>query len=94
MKYNETIITLAKCFGEIEALMAIISERLRGSNIPVRALFVEHWQIEVNNRLRYRIWDGFEHRKSLSGDNVLPSYLSDLDILEIFKHKEILMRRF
>jgi hypothetical protein len=94
VKYNETLNTLAKCFDEIESLMAIVSERLRGSNIPAKALFVERWPIETSNQAMYRIWDGFKHTEPLSGCYAVPAFLTVDDILEIVKRREILMREF
>lgn len=94
MKYNETLNTLAKCFDEIESSMTIVSERLRGSNVPVKALFVERWPIGTSNQAMYRIWDGFKHAEPLSGCYAVSALLSADDILEIVKRREILMRKF
>lgn len=94
MKYNKTLNTLARCFDEIESLMAIVSKRLRGSNVPVKALFIERWPMETSNQAIYRIWDGFKHTEPLSGCYAVPTLLSADDILEIVKRREILMRKF
>jgi hypothetical protein len=94
MKYNETLKTLATCFGEIEELMAIISERLHSSNVPFMAMFIEHWPEYTNDPLTYRIWNGVEHINAVAGLCATPTMLTSNDILEIVKHREILMRKF
>ena len=94
MKYNETLNTLAKCFDEIESLMTIVSERLRGSNIPVKALIVEHWPELINAPLTYKIWNGVKHLETVGETCAIPSTLTVDDIIGIVKRKEILMRKF
>jgi hypothetical protein len=94
MKYNKKLKALAMCFGEIEELMAIISEILHSSNIPFKAMFVEHWPVFTNDPLTYKIWNGIEHIKAIEGLCAVPTMLTSNDILEIVKRKEILMRKF
>jgi hypothetical protein len=94
MKYDETLKTLSRCFGEIEALMAIISERLHSNNVPFMAMFVEHWPEFTNEPLTYKLWNGVEHTQAVDGLCAIPTRLTSNDILEIVKHREILMRKF
>lgn len=94
MQYNETCSTLAKCLDEIESLMAIVSERLCGCDIPVKGLSVEHWPMDISNQHMYKIWDGIRHLKPVGMNNTIPSMLTVDDILEIVKRKQILMRKF
>jgi hypothetical protein len=94
MQYNETCSTLARCLDEIESLMAIVSERLRGSDIPIEGLFIERWPMEINNQPMYKIWDGIRHLEPVGINHAMPSMLTANDILEIVKHREILMRKF
>ena len=94
MKYDETLNTLDTCFRNIEILMAIVSERLRSSNIPVKAMLVEHWPEFTNEPLTYKMWNGVEHITATDGLCTIPTILTSNDILEIVKRKEILMRKF
>ena len=93
-KYSETRNTLAKCFKEMESLMAIISNRLEGVDVPVEALFVEYWPIFMSDQIMYKVWNGVEHLVPVGGKHAVPSMLTADNILEVVKCREILYRKF
>ena len=91
---NQTDELLEACFEQMEYLTTLITDRLRQSDIPVEALFVEYWPIFINNQYVYKVWNGVEHLVPIDHKPAVPGLITAEEIMEVVNRRKILMRKF